>query len=55
MYFRKEIEYVKFDYAIDSNELLVLKTRVMSPPITFNGLFLKDVIIQYIYNLSMAR
>ena len=27
----------------------------MSPPVTFNGLFLKDAIIQYIYNLSMAR
>ena len=46
---------MKVDYAIDSNELLVLKTRVMSSPITFNGLFLKDAIIQYIYNLSMAR
>ena len=46
---------MKFDYAINSNELLVLKTRVMSPPITFNGLFLKEAIIQYIYKLSMAR
>ena len=46
---------MNFDKAIDSNELLVLKTRVMSPPVTFNGLFFKDVIIQCIYNLSMAR
>ena len=27
----------------------------MSPPVTFDGLFLKDVIIQCIYNLLMAR
>ena len=46
---------MKFNYAIDSNELLVLKTRVKSPPVTFNGLFLKDAIIQYTYNLSIAR
>ena len=36
---------MKLDYAIDSNELLVLKTRVMSPPVTFNELFLNDAII----------
>ena len=46
---------MKFDYAIDSNELLVLSTRVIYPPVTFNGLFLKDVVIQCIYNLLMAR
>ena len=33
----------------------VLKTRVMFPPVTFDGLFLKDAIIQCIYNLLMAR
>ena len=33
----------------------VLKTRVMSPSVTFDGLFLKDAIIQCIYNLLMAR
>ena len=46
---------MKFDYAIDSNELLVLSTRVIYPPVTFNGLFLKDDVIQCIYNLLMAR
>ena len=46
---------MKFNYAIDSDELLKLKTRVISPSVTFNGLFLQDIIIQYIYNLSMAR
>ena len=46
---------MKFDYAIDSNELLVLSTRVIYPPVIFNGLFLKDVFIQCIYNLLMAR
>ena len=33
----------------------VLKTRVMFPLVTFDGLFLKDAIIQCIYNLLMAR
>ena len=33
----------------------VLKTRVMFPPVTFDGLFLKDAIIQCIYNFLMAR
>ena len=28
---------MKFDYVIDSNELLGLKPRVISPPVTFNG------------------
>ena len=46
---------MKFDYAIDSIELLVLSTRVMYPPVTFNGLFLKDIVIKCIYNLLMAR
>ena len=46
---------MKFDYVIDSNELMVLKPRVISPPITFNALFLQNIIIQCIYNLSMAR
>ena len=46
---------MNFDYPIDSNELLVLSTRVISPLVTFNGLFLKDIIIQRIYNSSMGR
>ena len=46
---------MKFDYATDSNELLVLSTRVIYPLVTFNGLFLKDIVIQCIYNLLMAR
>ena len=41
MYFRKEIEYVKFDYALDSNELLVLKTRVSLPLSRSMDYFLK--------------
>ena len=32
-----------------------MKARVMSPAVTFNGLIPKDVIIQYIYNMSMVR
>ena len=46
---------MNFNYAIDSNELLVLETRAMSPPVTFDGSFLKDDIIQCIYSLLMAR
>ena len=46
---------MNFNQAIDSNELMVMETRVMSPPVTFDGLFLKDAIIQCIYNLLMAR
>ena len=46
---------MKFDYANDSNELLVLSTKVIYPPVTFNGLFLKDIVIQCIYQLLMAR
>ena len=33
----------------------VMEIRVMSPPVTFDGLFLKDDIIQFIYNLLVAR
>ena len=32
-----------------------METRVMSPPATFDGLFPKDDIIQFIYDLLMAR
>ena len=32
-----------------------METRVMSPLATFDGLFLKDDIIQFIYDLLMAR
>ena len=32
---------MKFDYAIDSNELLVLSTRVIYPPVIFMDYFLK--------------
>ena len=35
--------------------VLQMETRVMSPPATFDGLFLKDDIIQFIYDLLMAR
>ena len=41
MYFRKEIEFVKFDYALDSIELLVLKTRVSLPLSRSMDYFLK--------------
>ena len=33
----------------------VMETRAMSPSATFDGLFLKDDIIQFIYDLLMAR
>ena len=33
----------------------VMEIRVMSPPATFDGLFLKDHVIQFIYDLLMAR
>ena len=33
----------------------VMETRAMSPPATFNGLFLKEDIIQFIHDLLMAR
>ena len=32
-----------------------MEIRVMSPPATFDGLFLKDDIIQSIYDLLMIR
>ena len=33
----------------------VMETRAMSPPATFDGLFLKDDIIPFIYDLLMTR
>ena len=33
----------------------VMETMAMSPPATSDGLFLKDDIIQLIYDLLMAR
>ena len=33
----------------------VLEIRAMSPPVTSDGLFLKDDVIQFIYDLLVAR
>ena len=58
-YLNKRIVRKKSSVRISTKLLIlinycVLKTRVMFPPVTFDGLFLKDAIIQYIYNLLMA-
>ena len=59
-YLNKRIVRKKSSVRISTKLLIlinycVLKTRVMFPPVTFDGLFLKDDIIQCIYNLLMVR